>query len=169
MARILIAEDEDSLRSLIARALMQDGHDVVAKCDGGEALDCLTRENGRFDLLLTDIRMPVMDGIALALAAEPRLSGGDDSPDDRLCRPARTRLRLVRAHPRRDHQAVFAWPNSRRGERGARRIEGDALSVFLESLGLSRLSHTSPSSWPGLTRPSTLREDQDGCAGQARA
>jgi two-component system cell cycle response regulator CpdR len=69
MARILIAEDEDSLRSLIARALMQDGHDVMAKCDGGEALDCLTREKGRFDLLLTDIRMPVMDGIALALAA----------------------------------------------------------------------------------------------------
>ena len=69
MARILIAEDEDSLRSLIARALMQDGHDVIAKYDGGEALDCLVRENGRFDLLLTDIRMPVMDGIALALAA----------------------------------------------------------------------------------------------------
>ena len=31
MARILIAEDEDSLRSLIARALMQDGHEVIAK------------------------------------------------------------------------------------------------------------------------------------------
>ena len=69
MARILIAEDEESLRSLIARALMQDGHEVMAKCDGGEALDCLTREKGCFDLLLTDIRMPVMDGIALALAA----------------------------------------------------------------------------------------------------
>lgn len=69
MARILIAEDEDSLRSLVARALTQDGHEVTAKCDGGEALDCLTREGGRFDLLLTDIRMPVMDGIALALAA----------------------------------------------------------------------------------------------------
>jgi two-component system cell cycle response regulator CpdR len=70
MARILIAEDEDSLRSLIARALMQDGHEVIAKADGGEALDCLTREKGRFDLILTDIRMPVMDGIALALAAK---------------------------------------------------------------------------------------------------
>jgi CheY-like chemotaxis protein len=69
MARILIAEDEDSLRSLVARALMQDGHDVVTSADGGEALDSLTREKGRFDLLLTDIRMPVMDGIALALAA----------------------------------------------------------------------------------------------------
>ena len=68
MARILIAEDEDSLRSLVARALMQDGHEVMTKADGGEALDCLIAEKGRFDLLLTDIRMPVMDGIALALA-----------------------------------------------------------------------------------------------------
>jgi CheY-like chemotaxis protein len=69
MARILIAEDEEALRAFIVRALMQDGHEVVATADGGEALDALTREQGRFDLLLTDIRMPVMDGIALALAA----------------------------------------------------------------------------------------------------
>lgn len=69
MARILIAEDEDSLRQLVARALTMDGHEVFASRDGAEALDCLTREAGRFDLLLTDIRMPVMDGIALALAA----------------------------------------------------------------------------------------------------
>lgn len=69
MARILIAEDEDSLRTLVGRALAQDGHDVLTCADGGEALDTLAREKGRFDLLLTDIRMPVMDGIALALAA----------------------------------------------------------------------------------------------------
>jgi CheY-like chemotaxis protein len=69
MARILLAEDEESLRSLVARALMQDGHEVVARCDGAAALDSLLREEGRFDLLLADIRMPVMDGIALALAA----------------------------------------------------------------------------------------------------
>ena len=69
MARILLAEDEEALRAFITRALLQDGHDVVATADGGEALDVLTREHGRFDLLLTDIRMPVMDGIALALAA----------------------------------------------------------------------------------------------------
>lgn len=68
MARILIAEDEDSLRALVARALAQDGHEVTVTCDGGEALEVLTRETGRFDLLLTDIRMPIMDGIALALA-----------------------------------------------------------------------------------------------------
>lgn len=68
MARILIAEDEDPVRALVARALAQDGHEVVATADGAEALDVLQREAGRFDLVLTDIRMPVMDGIALALA-----------------------------------------------------------------------------------------------------
>jgi two-component system cell cycle response regulator CpdR len=69
MARILIAEDEGSLRALIARALALDGHDTVTAGDGAEALDVLAREGGRFELLLTDIRMPVVDGIALALAA----------------------------------------------------------------------------------------------------
>ena len=69
MARILLAEDEEALRAFVLRALMQDGHEVVATADGGEALDALTREQGKFDLLLTDIRMPLMDGIALALAA----------------------------------------------------------------------------------------------------
>jgi CheY-like chemotaxis protein len=69
VARILLAEDEEALRAFVARALAHDGHDVVATTDGGEALDVLTREQGKFDLLLTDIRMPVMDGIALALSA----------------------------------------------------------------------------------------------------
>ena len=69
MARILIAEDEEALRALCARALATEGHEVRSTCDGSEALDLLAREQGRFDLLLTDIRMPIMDGIALALAA----------------------------------------------------------------------------------------------------
>jgi two-component system, cell cycle response regulator CpdR len=69
VARILLAEDEEALRAFVARALAMDGHEVVQAADGGEALDVLTREQGRFELLLTDIRMPVMDGIALALAA----------------------------------------------------------------------------------------------------
>ena len=69
MARILIAEDEEAIRAFIARALTQDGHQVVTANDGAEALDVLARESGAFELLLTDIRMPVMDGIALALAA----------------------------------------------------------------------------------------------------
>ena len=68
MARILIAEDEDPLRALVARAITDLGHTVVTAFDGADALDIVTRENGSFDLLLTDIRMPLMDGIALALS-----------------------------------------------------------------------------------------------------
>jgi CheY-like chemotaxis protein len=69
MARILIAEDEEALRDLVRRALMDAEHSVTTAADGGEALDILCNEDGAFDLLLTDIKMPVMDGIALALAA----------------------------------------------------------------------------------------------------
>lgn len=68
MSRILVAEDEEPLRGLVARALAEDGHEVVTTADGAEALDKLQSEAGRFDLLLADIKMPVMDGLALALA-----------------------------------------------------------------------------------------------------
>jgi len=68
MARILLAEDEEVLRAMLVRAFASD-HSVVAACDGAEALDKLNEAKGEFDLLLTDIRMPLMDGIALALAA----------------------------------------------------------------------------------------------------
>jgi two-component system cell cycle response regulator CpdR len=77
MSRVLIADDEDSMRSLVARAIAMDGHDTVTAQDGAEALEILTREAGAFDLLLTDIQMPIMDGIALALSAArdfPRLT-----------------------------------------------------------------------------------------------
>jgi two-component system cell cycle response regulator CpdR len=69
MPRVLIADDEESMRMLVARAIAMDGHDTVTARDGAEALEILLREDGAFDLLLTDIQMPVMDGIALALAA----------------------------------------------------------------------------------------------------
>ena len=77
MARILIADDEESMRMLVARAIGMDGHSTVTAQDGAEALEILTREAGAFDLLLTDIQMPIMDGIALALSAArdfPRLT-----------------------------------------------------------------------------------------------
>ena len=67
MARVLIADDEDSMRTLVARAIAMDGHAIVTAQDGAEALEILIRDDGAFDLLLTDIQMPVMDGIALAL------------------------------------------------------------------------------------------------------
>jgi two-component system, cell cycle response regulator CpdR len=67
VARILIAEDEPNVRALVTRALTQDGHDVIATADGSEALEAFSRAKKPFNLLLTDIKMPMMDGIALAL------------------------------------------------------------------------------------------------------
>lgn len=69
MARILLSDDEDAVRAFVKRALEMDGHEITAAVDGADAFDKLTAERGAFDLLLTDIRMPMMDGIALALSA----------------------------------------------------------------------------------------------------
>jgi len=65
MAHILIAEDEIAVRLFVSRALEHRGHSTVGVEDGGAAVAAMSTEN--FDLLLTDIVMPVMDGIALAL------------------------------------------------------------------------------------------------------
>ena len=75
MARILIAEDDDAIRRLLIRALGDDGHELTATTDGVAALEALHGQHGKFDLLLADVKMPVMDGVALALAA------GRDHPE----------------------------------------------------------------------------------------
>ncbi len=64
MLRILLAEDEEAMRTYLTRALENAGYDVVAVDRGTKAL-ALLREQ-RFDLLLSDIVMPEMDGIELA-------------------------------------------------------------------------------------------------------
>jgi len=69
MAQILLAEDDDSVRAFVKRALELDGHSVMAAEDGALALEILEERGGSFDLLLSDIKMPIMDGIALALNA----------------------------------------------------------------------------------------------------
>jgi two-component system, cell cycle response regulator CpdR len=66
MPRILLAEDDDSLRGFLARALERAGYEVVACADGEEAAAVLDQE---WDLLLTDIVMPGMDGIEVARQA----------------------------------------------------------------------------------------------------
>jgi two-component system, cell cycle response regulator CpdR len=67
VARILLAEDDHAVSAFVLRALKLRGHDVTAVGDGLAAVDALN--SGAFDLLLTDIVMPGMDGIALALKA----------------------------------------------------------------------------------------------------
>lgn len=81
MARILVAEDEPAVRAFVARALSQSGHNVTVATDGSEAareLDLARKVQMPFDLLLTDIVMPGMDGIALALLA------ARDAPDMKI-------------------------------------------------------------------------------------
>jgi two-component system cell cycle response regulator CpdR len=65
VTKILIAEDDTAVREFVSRALVNAGHEVVAAADGLQALEAL--ENDEFDLLLSDIVMPQLDGIALAL------------------------------------------------------------------------------------------------------
>lgn len=65
MARVLVAEDERAVREFVRRALENRGHRVTLVEDGLEALGALGEAD--YDLLLTDIVMPGMDGIALAL------------------------------------------------------------------------------------------------------
>ena len=72
-ARILVAEDDPSVRSFVLRALALRGHEVTAVEDGLQALDALAEDS--FELLITDIAMPGLDGIGLALRV------GRDQPD----------------------------------------------------------------------------------------
>src|SRR5580700_9305368 len=72
MPRILLAEDDDSLRGFLTRALERAGYDVTACADGEEAVAVLDEV---WDLLLTDIVMPGMDGIEVARLAAARHPG----------------------------------------------------------------------------------------------
>jgi two-component system, cell cycle response regulator CpdR len=66
MARILLADDEAFTRDLVQKALTADGHHVVTAEDGADALAALKADPAGFDLLLSDIQMPIMDGFSLA-------------------------------------------------------------------------------------------------------
>ncbi len=68
MARILLAEDDNSMRFFLARSLEVAGHEVLAFADGEDALPALTA--GPFDILISDIVMPRIGGIELAVRAK---------------------------------------------------------------------------------------------------
>jgi len=93
VAQILIAEDDDGVRNFVCRALAHAGHEVVETEDGGLASERITEDDGRFDLLLSDIKMPVMDGIVLALRRRRPLPRRHHHAHDGICRPARARPR----------------------------------------------------------------------------
>jgi CheY-like chemotaxis protein len=67
VANVLVAEDNPAVREFIVRSLSSAGHKVTAAIDGQQALDALAKE--KFSVLVTDIVMPNVDGIALAMKA----------------------------------------------------------------------------------------------------
>lgn len=75
MAHILLAEDDEAMCRFLSAALEKAGHRVSAFYNGLEALAALDQSDGDYDLLLTDIVMPGMDGIELAQAASQKRPG----------------------------------------------------------------------------------------------
>jgi DNA-binding NtrC family response regulator len=69
MARILVADDQEMMRDSLAATLARDGHEVIAAGDGPTAVSRLSA-GGRFDLLITDLKMPKMTGIELLAEAK---------------------------------------------------------------------------------------------------
>jgi two-component system, cell cycle sensor histidine kinase and response regulator CckA len=63
---VLLAEDEDSVRGLVREVLELAGYEVLDAANGAEALAAMEREGGEIDALVTDLKMPQMDGLELA-------------------------------------------------------------------------------------------------------
>src|SRR6201999_1522191 len=62
---VLVAEDDPSVRALVKSVLQRSGYRVLAAADGQSALELARKEQGRIDLLLSDVIMPRMNGRAL--------------------------------------------------------------------------------------------------------
>jgi len=85
MARILVIDDQDSIRRVVRRALERDGHEVFDASDGELGMEIL--ESQSFDVVITDIFMPGQDGIVTLRQIRKRfpavkvivISGGDSS------------------------------------------------------------------------------------------
>ena len=63
---ILVAEDEVVVRNIVCVLLHKEGYEVLSAADGKEALELARQYNGSIDLLLSDVKMPRMDGVSLA-------------------------------------------------------------------------------------------------------
>ena len=63
--RVLLVEDEDAVRNFAVRALKRQGYEVLEAATGVEALEVMEREEGRIDIVVSDVVMPEMDGPTL--------------------------------------------------------------------------------------------------------
>jgi two-component system cell cycle response regulator CpdR len=69
MARILLVDDDPATLEMVSRALAGDGHQVIVCQEGQDALDRLSAAPEAFDLLVSDLQMPGLDGVSLAQGA----------------------------------------------------------------------------------------------------
>jgi CheY-like chemotaxis protein len=104
MARILLADDDAATRDLVRRALEADGHSVHVTQDGSEALDCVEGAGAqKFDVLVSDVEMPLLDGVALAQRALKQ-------PNIRVLLMSGFAEQLDRARALKGHVAVLSKP-----------------------------------------------------------
>ncbi len=87
---VLVADDEPSVRQFVERALNYAGYAVTVVPDGNAALEAIAKR--KYDLLLTDIVMPDLDGIALALKV------AKDYPDTKILMMSGYANQRQRAH-----------------------------------------------------------------------
>jgi CheY-like chemotaxis protein len=74
---ILVVDDDDGIRHLVSRLLVQEGYEVVAVSDGAAALEAVATAGKPYDLVITNNRMPGMDGaelVARLRQGDPRLA-----------------------------------------------------------------------------------------------
>ena len=129
--RILLADDERAIAITLADDLKRAGHQVRVASDGGEARDALMQET--FDVLVTDIRMPVVSGVELLETLKSRgvdteviIITGYGTIDSAVDAIRKGGLRLhpqalrQRRHPRRAPQDRGDPPTARRERRAAR-------------------------------------------------
>lgn len=98
--RVLVVDDSPGLRRAIARALREAGQDVTTAASGSEALRIV--EQRHFDVVVSDVQMPGMDGVELAARLEPYfpvilMTGSTDPIDTRhtlLSKPFRIEILL---------------------------------------------------------------------------
>jgi len=76
MGRILVVDDEESISSMLEVVIGDQGHDVMISPDGEHALQRLTQSE-RFDLVITDIKMPKMDGRQLITSVRQKKEFSD--------------------------------------------------------------------------------------------
>jgi two-component system response regulator MprA len=145
--RVLVVDDDHSLRRMLERSLLAEGFDVQGVADGGAALAAI--ERAAPDLVVLDIAMPGMDGIAVCRrlrakgfaspvlmltardAVADRVAGLEAGADDYLVKPFATEELVARLHAL-----------TRRGGAGARRLAFGELTLELDTRELRRGDRT---------------------------